>query len=469
MPDGALEGVSLYMRSLDGNGNETFTLYAAAQVKFASDHRRRLEQLGVTFVYIMAEDQPKLRRQLQERIETLADDKGIELGVRCEIIYESTIELIDEALATREVGATAERLKHAANSIVRLYEESEDAFKHFYGAARHDAGAATHAANVAAWMPALAKALGETAPARLRMLCLGGMLYDVGMAYIPATLVKHDRKLSAVERQLLRSHTEIGIQILRQMRGLEPTILMMALQHHERLDGSGYPRKLTFDRINPAARMAAVLDTFEAVTSFRPFRKQGKSPAEAIETLRRETPDHYDPRVLEAWIRVLQGAFPEILAAGGADGGQGRRRFERYSTNCPAELRLLTLKSGIWTEEGAMKAIAHNLSRGGLGLLLRKALQAGQYLRVKLAMKNGMVRVLTGVVVRVQEREDGIFDAGVRFVDLEQELASLPAGDFAPPMVAGDFVEPEAVVPEPEPRKERVKAKELREEGTIEI
>ncbi len=439
MPDEALSGLPLYMRSLDVSGKEKFTLYAGAGVKFTPEHRQRLGQLGISFIHILSEDQPKLRRQLEERIETLADDSAIELAVRCEIIYESGLELIDETLATRNVEEAEPRLRRVARSIVALYMEDAKAFAHFFAAARHDACASTHAGNAAVWLPALAMALGEAQREALTTLCIGALVYDIGMAYVPAAILNRRGKLSASEKQQIQQHPELGAQLLRQMPDLDPIVAVMALQHQERLDGSGYPRKLTFDQIHQAARMVAVLDTFDAKTSFRPYREQGISPAEAIEVLQRETPTRFDPRVVEAWTKLLKDAYPGMMEEKSekktqpADGGQGRRRFQRFATNCPATLRSLVLMAGIWTEKATTKIVAHNLSRGGLGILSRTKLNIGDYFRAKLQAKDGTGRTLTGVIVRVRKRSDGLFEAGTRFVDLEQEAARCPRGSSSRP------------------------------------
>src|SRR4051812_47410303 len=68
MPDEALSGMPLYMRNVDAQGAEKFTLYAAAGLKFTPAQRQRLQDLGISFIHILAEDQPRLRRQLEERI-----------------------------------------------------------------------------------------------------------------------------------------------------------------------------------------------------------------------------------------------------------------------------------------------------------------------------------------------------------------------------------------------------------------
>jgi len=209
----------------------------------------------------------------------------------------------------------------------------------------------------------------------------------------------------------------------------------MALQHQERLDGSGYPRRLTFDRIHHASRMLAVVDTYDALTSFRPYRDANLQPGTAVELLRKEATHHYDAKMVAAWTELLRGACPEALQTAQevtqavSSAGTSRRRFERYSVKCPATLVKLACIGGIWTNRGTVEAMAQNLSRGGLGLLTREPLQTGDYYRAKIRRKDGMVTPLELIIVRTRESRDGWYEAGARFVDLSRE--ALSANEFS--------------------------------------
>ena len=446
MPDEVLSGVPLYLRSVNAAGAESFRLYASAGVKFTAEHRWRLQGLGISFVYILAEHQPKLRRELEQKIEMIADDSGLELAVRCEIIYEASLELIDETLTSKNIPEAVPRLRSVARSIVSLYQKDAHAFVHFFGAARHDAYPAPHLANVAVWLPALAMSLGNTDRTTLTALCLGALLYDVGMAFVPPAIVNSPAKWTARERRHMQQHAEMGAQLLRQCPELDALAATMALQHHERLDGSGYPRGLTFDHIHEAARMLAVVDTYDALTSFRPHRQTAQAPSTALALLQRDTPHKFDPRIVDAWAGLLREACPDALEqepeaqpASQKNNELGRRRHHRYVVNCPATLKMLNLVGGIWMEKAALKAVAHNLSRGGMGLLTPTPLKIGDYVRVRLKGKDGSDKRLAVMVVRSRDCGDGWFEAGARFVDLAHEAAPLPDGEFVTPeeMLAG--------------------------------
>ncbi|HUO07580.1 MAG TPA: HD domain-containing phosphohydrolase [Phycisphaerae bacterium] len=437
-PDDALRGMSLYMRSVGPGGSERYVLYASESVLFGDAHRTRLKDLGVKYIYISVADQQKLRRQLEETIETVVSDPKMSLTTRCEIVYESSIELLSEMLSTRDVEEALPRLRRVADSIVSLLLESPLAFRYMFEAAHHDAYAATHAANAAAWLPALAMAMGELRREAIVTYSMGGLLYDIGMAFMPATMLNKLGKLSTNERELIRQHPELGGQMLRQLKKVDPLIATMAKQHHERLDGTGYPHGLLFDRIPLAVRMVAVIDTYDALTSFRPYRDKEMSPGAALAALKKETPHRFDPQVVEAWTNLLTDACPavreeqpgETRGDGYQDTGKGRRRFARYVVNCPAQVTILQLVKGSWKETNQVDAVVHNLSRGGLQLLAQLELGPGTYVRARLKAKDNVSRKLDAMVVRVRNCGDGWFEFGSQYVDLAREQVMLPDGEF---------------------------------------
>src|SRR4051812_27062361 len=145
LPDEVLSGFPLYMRNLDSRGGESFTLYASAGTAFTPEHRRRLYDLGAAFLYIPTDLQKQLRRRLEEKVETLAANTSMDLAARCEVIYETAIELLDDTFTTRDMREAVPRLRRVAAAIVTLHLEDPLAFTHFFLASRHDACAATHA------------------------------------------------------------------------------------------------------------------------------------------------------------------------------------------------------------------------------------------------------------------------------------------------------------------------------------
>jgi putative nucleotidyltransferase with HDIG domain len=158
-----------------------------------------------------------------------------------------------------------------------------------------------HSIRVSEIAAAIASEIGhsETEVQRIRRGCL---VHDVGKIGVPSAVLDKPGALTAADVSMLRSHVEKGVRILQPIEGLAD-VLPMVWQHHERLDGSGYPRGLAGDAIDPAAALVAVADVFEALTVSRPYRPAWTSDR-AMEHLRDLAGTQFDARYVEALARV---------------------------------------------------------------------------------------------------------------------------------------------------------------------
>ena len=148
----------------------------------------------------------------------------------------------------------------------------------------------------------IGRQLGVTASEQ-RVLARSGLLHDIGKLAIPgAILHKHD-PLDASEWNLMRTHPEIGLRIL-QWAGHFERALLAVLYHHERMDGSGYPHGLVGDAIPIEARVVAVADMYDVLTSDRPYQR-ARDEREARRVMQEEAGPHLDPVVVGALLRSL--------------------------------------------------------------------------------------------------------------------------------------------------------------------
>ena len=138
-------------------------------------------------------------------------------------------------------------------------------------------------------------------------------MHDVGKIGIPDAILQKPGKLDADEWQVMRSHAEIGAAIIGEHAGgLLKMARTIALTHHEKWDGSGYPNGLKGEEIALEGRIVAIADVFDALTSERPY-KRAWTVEEAIDTMRRDSGVHFDPELIELFIANLP-AMLEIKA-----------------------------------------------------------------------------------------------------------------------------------------------------------
>ena len=142
---------------------------------------------------------------------------------------------------------------------------------------------------------------------------LSALLHDIGKVGIPDAILHKPGPLTADEWKVMRQHPEIGRQILQQAGGIFGVLARIVVAHHERWDGAGYPLGLTQESIPLAARILAVVDSFDAMTARRVYREP-LTIEEARQELQRCAGSQYDPEVVDAFLTILNEQHQEEMA-----------------------------------------------------------------------------------------------------------------------------------------------------------
>jgi putative nucleotidyltransferase with HDIG domain len=164
-----------------------------------------------------------------------------------------------------------------------------------------------HSVAVCALMIALAKQLGLD-DEQTRAAGIAGLLHDLGKALMPMAVLNKPGKLTDAEFAIIKSHPVEGHRMLLGGSDVNPIALDVCLHHHEKMDGSGYPEHLKGDEISLFAKMGAVCDVYDAITSNRPY-KLGWDPAESLRKMAEWTKGHFEPTIFQAFVKSL-GIYP---------------------------------------------------------------------------------------------------------------------------------------------------------------
>lgn len=164
-----------------------------------------------------------------------------------------------------------------------------------------------HSVGVCTLLVAFGKGM-DMDEATLHQLALGGILHDVGKMRIAEAIVTKPARLTDQEYRVMRSHVVQGVEVIRAMPGIPRVAQEVVAQHHERMDGSGYPRGLTGEAISQVGRMAAIVDVYDALTSDRYYHR-ASNPAEAVARLFEWSKTLFDPALVQAFVRII-GIYP---------------------------------------------------------------------------------------------------------------------------------------------------------------
>jgi HD-GYP domain-containing protein (c-di-GMP phosphodiesterase class II) len=164
-----------------------------------------------------------------------------------------------------------------------------------------------HSVAVCAMMVALANQLGLDEH-QTRLAGLAGLMHDLGKALMPMEVLNKPGNLTEAEFAIIKTHPVEGHRLLMTGRDVAPAVLDVCLHHHEKVDGSGYPEGLKGDEISLLAKMGAVCDVYDAITSNRPY-KAGWDPAESLRKMAEWANGHFDAKVFQAFVKSL-GIYP---------------------------------------------------------------------------------------------------------------------------------------------------------------
>ncbi|OXM13146.1 HD-GYP domain-containing protein [Paenibacillus herberti] len=236
---------------------------------------QRLQDLGIDSVYI----EDALTDGIEPN-ETLRDDTRKNAA---EAIHKLMATQMDHPgtkgrAALPEMGRT---FRAVFNEILNDVMTRKDIFAGLSQMHTHDSYLFHHSVNVAVLAGIIGIAKGYNRN-QLEDLGMGAMLFDIGMTRVPRELLNKKGPFTMQEREIMQRHTTDGYDLLRKQHDLSLLSAHCALQHHERYDGSGYPRGIRQNEIHEYAQIVAISDVFDALTSSRPYRKR-YTPSEAIE------------------------------------------------------------------------------------------------------------------------------------------------------------------------------------------
>jgi HD-GYP domain-containing protein (c-di-GMP phosphodiesterase class II) len=261
----------------------------------------RLADSGVQALYISYEDRDAYDRYLHD---ALLENEELTLAQRYRLTIAASKTVFEAAYTQNDLGAVVQVVEQVGGHISQRLLSQDVVMNQLFDLMFHDYSTFTHANNVCIYSVALARATGISNLNELAAIATGALLHDIGKRSIPPLILNQAHHLTDAQKRIVRRHPQLGYEDLCHEERLSWGQLMMVYQHHERLNGSGYPVRIHGDEMHPWAKLCAVADVFDALTSDRPFRRALRVE-EALRHLRAREGTEFDSEIVECLIALM--------------------------------------------------------------------------------------------------------------------------------------------------------------------
>ncbi len=279
-----------------------FVLYCRGDAIFDEDKKNMLVAQKIKSLFIKREKQRTYYDYLENNFQHIVSDTNIPLDEKTKIIHGAATNLVKDLYEKPSTGSV-KRTKEFARNLVDYVIKDSRAAESLLKMAVHEYHTYTHSVNVAAVGTLFGQRLGLGAK-DLKGLCAGILLHDIGKTKINTDILNKKGKLTEEEFDIVKEHPELGVEVLKETGYEFEEELIIALQHHENDDGSGYPYGLKKDEIHPCGKIARIIDVYDALTTKRSY-KDAARPFTALKEMKDNMLHCFDTELLKEFIRFL--------------------------------------------------------------------------------------------------------------------------------------------------------------------
>lgn len=240
-----------------------------------------------------------------EKLQEALADKKMQPDEKAQVVHSHSVDMIKNLWGT-PTGEKIAEFKRGIFGIVDMVLADDPSSNFLLKLTSYDYDTNVHSANVGVLAIFLAKALLKKEDRHdMHALGAGFFLHDIGKINIDDAILNKQGKLNKEEMAIMRKHPGMGFRILNEAKQMGEESRLIVLQHHERHDGTGYPRRLRGDEIHIYGKICSVADVFDALVSKRNYRKQLK-PFEALKIMKEEMLDHFQKEVFEKFVLLFK-------------------------------------------------------------------------------------------------------------------------------------------------------------------
>jgi HD-GYP domain-containing protein (c-di-GMP phosphodiesterase class II) len=281
-----------------------FVLFRTRNIPIAKQTIQSMLDNGVERLFILTEDKREYHRYLERNLKYILRDESVAVEEKSKMAYTCATGLVEELLEHPRSGEHIRRSKKMIANLADYLFSGAQTFFSLIATTSFDYYTYTHSVNVAIFGMALAQKLGVYTRQQIQTIGAGLIVHDIGKSAIDKRILNKRGRLNSNEWSIMKQHPENGFRLLKDSRELSQEALTVVLDHHEKLDGSGYPRGLRGEAVHQYARIAALADIFDALTTRRPYKLAEKS-FPALQIMRDEMASGLDQELFKEFVQLF--------------------------------------------------------------------------------------------------------------------------------------------------------------------
>jgi HD-GYP domain-containing protein (c-di-GMP phosphodiesterase class II) len=278
----------------------TPALYCAANVPLSESQCDELSREENLFLYVKQTDYLRLQDDLRDNLDTISAREDIPVDDRYNLVQSVVNTEMKRVFSLVQLGEIVTDVHRLGSNITHLAFSGNAVPESLMGIARHSTETFKHLINVAAYCVMIAESIGINDQQQLQQIATGGLLHDIGKRSMPLRLLNKVTAFNESEKRMIHMHPQKGYEELCRFESISFEQLMMVYQHHERMDGKGYPVHITGKEMHLWARICAIADVFEALTGKHAYHKP-EPISRTLEHLRESNGTHFDQEIVECW------------------------------------------------------------------------------------------------------------------------------------------------------------------------
>lgn len=267
---------------------------------FNSTIQKKIDQLQITDAYVLLDDHSQYEKDTQHYLSKLVHDTNIPIDTKSEILYDLTNETMQELFSGELNKAKIDRSQELINESIYVILSDESASRAMMKVTSYDYYTYSHSVNVSVYALGFGAYLGLD-KVQLHLLGSAAILHDLGKEKIPNEIVNKNGRLTDEEFTIMKKHPSLAVEILQSLGESNTLLLKIIEQHHEKLDGSGYPNKLQKEDIHIYSQIITIADVFDALTTKRSYKDALKS-YEALDIMCHQMSGELNSKLLEKFI-----------------------------------------------------------------------------------------------------------------------------------------------------------------------